>query len=128
MKDTNQLTARDKIRSSWVIARPLIGGALGSIIYIVIAKTIIDNTTMSCAPETIRLVIEATLLPASVLVESFGDEPVLYLLSSIPYAILGSSILSSKIETSIVVSICIVGCFLLSSFVLMYGYVLSCSG
>jgi hypothetical protein len=87
-----------------------------------------DRTTISCTSGNFRLVIEATLLPASLLVGSFVDEPILYLLSSIPYAILGSSILSLKIETIIVVSISIIICFLVFYIVLIFGLVLSCSG
>ena len=129
MNDTSQLTIPDKLRSSWLIARPFIGGALGSIIYMLIAKTIMEQpNTIFCELKNIKLVIEATLLPAWFLVGSFVDEPILYFVSSIPYAILGSSILNLKTKTTIIVSICIICCFLLSFIFLAFGLAISCSG
>lgn len=128
MNGTNQLTTLDKVRFSWLIARPIIGGALGSIIYILIAKAIMDQPATIFCELNIRLVIEATLLPAWLLVGAFVDEPILYLLSSLPYAILGSSILNLKTKTTILVSICIICCFVLSFIFLALGLAISCSG
>ena len=131
MNDSNQLIALDKMRASWSIVRSPIGAALGSTIYILFAKIVMDQPAELCDPGTIRLIIEATLLPASLLVApSFPrDDPlILYLLSSLPYAMLGSFIFNSEIITAIVWSIFIVFCSFCSFLFLVYALVQSCGG
>ena len=79
--------------------RFLFGGALGAITYILIAQAVVDQTDLRCYQTgLIRSIVEASLFSASALVprtippESIYYQPVLYALSSIPYAVLGTLI------------------------------------
>ncbi len=86
------------------------GGVLGSIAYILIAKLILDHTDMGCYPPIFRSVIEASMFPAWIIVgatirpESIYYWPAQYGLSSIPYAIV-TALFASGLKKAFVLAL-----------------------
>ena len=78
------------------VIKLLLGGALGAIVYIVVAGIIVDQTEVSCSTGYIRSLVEGSTFLASLLVQStmLTTSPYyqlsVFLLSSIPYVILGA--------------------------------------
>jgi len=74
----------------------LLGGALGAIAYIVVARMIVNQTNVSCSAGYLRSLVEGSSFLVSLLVQSMMlttspyYQPIVLLLSSIPYAILGA--------------------------------------
>jgi hypothetical protein len=85
----------------WLEIKFLFGFALGAIIYILLAKTIVSQTAFGCYQTGFaRSIIEVTLFPAGILFEMFNfprrilDEIFKYILASLPYGVLGGLVSS----------------------------------
>jgi hypothetical protein len=96
MNDTTQLKSLENTLLFWSAIRLMLGGILGAVAYLLMVKIIVEQTNATCYQTgLIRSVIEASMFPAWLLIEStIGSESSFYLLyvyglSSIPYVILG---------------------------------------
>jgi hypothetical protein len=107
MNETNRRKSLVKKLSLKSVIKLLLGGALGAIAYIVVARVIVDQTDVSCSTGYLRSLVEGSTFLASLLVQSMMlttssyYQPFVLLLSSIPYAILGA-LMALKVNKIIV--------------------------
>ena len=96
MDKTNRRKSSVKKLSLKSIIKLLLGGALGAIAYIVVAQSISNQTEVNCSTGYTRSLVEGSTFLASLLLQSMMlttsqyYQPSVFLLSSIPYAILGA--------------------------------------
>ena len=96
MDETNRHKPLGKKLSLTSVVKLLLGGALGATAYIVVAQRIIDQTDVNCSTGSLRSLVEGSTFLASLLLQSMMlmaspyYQPSVFLLSSIPYIILGA--------------------------------------
>ena len=110
-------------RYDWLEVKFLFGFFPGAIAYILIARIIVNQTTLGCYQTGFaRNMIEATMLPAGILLGLIDfpsqrpHELVKYAISSLPYAILGGLISSGLRRIALYLLILLIICFCLSLF------------
>ena len=99
MKISGQPKQNDNKKIYQSMFRFLVGGALGAIVYILIAQSVVDQTELRCSQTgLIRTIAESSIFPASAFApliahpQAIYYRPVLYGLASTPYALLGALI------------------------------------
>ncbi len=124
MNGTTHIRTQTTKQSFWSVVRLLIGGAVGVVAYLLIAKRIVDQTQVGCSGTGfMRSVVEGSTFLVSLLIQSIMStqavyyQPSLYALSSIPYGIVGALIaLRVKKLIILVVSFLTLCCLGLSLF------------
>jgi hypothetical protein len=98
MDETNQRESLGKKLSLKSVVKLLFGGASGAIAYLLVSRIIVNQTDVSCSTGLIRSFVEASIFLASLLIQSTMlttspyYQPSVFLLSSVPYVILGALI------------------------------------
>lgn len=116
------------------VVRLLIGGVLGATAYLLTAKTIRAETHISCELEFSRSLVEASTISAAILLDSIMSrkssffQPLLSLVASIPYAVLGSLVVLGVRKRILLLVMLLTGLYLcLSWFVLGFLVAATCA-
>jgi hypothetical protein len=127
---STQQRVRENKQIFWSALRLLIGGVLGAAAYSLVAKIILDQPYTACSSSLARSLIEASYFPASLLLglilrhQPVLYQPLLYLLASAPYAVLGALIASGAKKVVILVLGVLVVFFLCGSW-LAWAFLMS---
>jgi hypothetical protein len=116
------------------VVKLLIGGGLGATVYLLTAKTILDQTHLSCDLEFSRFLVEASRLPAEILLDSIMSpessfyRPVRSLIAGMPYAVLGSLVVLGVRKRILLVMVLLTGLYLcLSLFAVAFMVAATCA-